>query len=103
MNFIRVVSRKIPNSCGCDIIPLYVNQLSENVKTQDGFLGSHSFWDLKTEEIYSMSDWKSIDHWNKWIESETRNSIKKQFETSIKDEQFQYFLKRKNQNDIFLL
>jgi hypothetical protein len=52
---IRILCRKIPKR-GVDF-PRLINQLSEQVQSQPGFIRSESFWDSRGD-ITSMSDYK---------------------------------------------
>lgn len=102
-NFVRIISKKIPTEKYCNIIPMYVNSLSESVKNQNGFISSHSFWNVENDMIYSMSDWKTLKDWEDWHGSGSRNEIFENYKNSIKSESCEIFYKRKHKNDFFLL
>ena len=102
-NFIRIISKKIPKDKYCNVIPMYVNSLSESVKNQNGFISSHSFWNVENVMIYSMSDWKTLKDWEDWHGSDSRNEIFENYKNSIKSESYEIFYKRKHKNDFFLL
>ena len=85
------------------MIPLYVNRLSKTVKHQDGFLNCSSFWNSDKTEIYSMSDWKTVEDWKAWYYSPDRKIIRNQFLGTIDREEYAIFYKQKDKEDLFLL
>ena len=85
---IKIISNKIAKehlSTGSRTLFIdYTNILSEISKTQPGFISSNSYWKNPLEyntdqtiEITSISEWKSINDWKSWYNSELRqlNSI----------------------------
>ena len=97
---IRILCRKIPKSGGdCCMFPQLINQLTEKVQSQPGFIRSESFWDSRGD-ITSMSDWKSKAHWERWYTSTERT---KMVEGVIKDDSYQSFIKKHPNFNVFLL
>lgn len=101
--FVRIICKKVSIEKYCSITPIYVNHLSEVVKSQKGFIYSDSFWGKKSNIIYSMSDWDSLSDWERWFYSNTRKEIYENYRNSISYENYELFYKRKHKNDIFLL
>lgn len=88
----------------------YTNILSETAKNQTGFISSNSYWKNPLEnhtdqkiEIISISEWKSIDDWNSWYNSESRQQINNKYSKIIDEEKFNVLLKKTPSDDIFLL
>ena len=91
----------------------YANTLSEKAKNHPGFISTNSYWKNRMEipendeisklEIVSISNWKSIDDWNDWLDSETRKKIKSSYTDIIGSESFNILNKRSPTDDTFLL
>tara|TARA_E500000178_G_scaffold348984_2_gene405058 strand:- start:1749 stop:2096 length:348 start_codon:yes stop_codon:yes gene_type:complete len=88
----------------------YTNRLSETAKNQKGFISSNSYWknNLNTHEvcefqIVSISNWNRLDDWNNWLKSKERKEVSDRFKEIKCDEKFDILLKKKNNDDIFLL
>jgi heme-degrading monooxygenase HmoA len=97
---IRILCRKIPKrGVDCNEFQRLINQLSEKVQSQPGFIRSESFWDSRGD-ITSMSDWKSKAHWEMWYTSAERTKI---VDGIIKDGSYQSFIKKHPNYNIFLL
>ena len=98
---IRILCRKIPKrGVDCCEFPRLINQLTEKVQSQPGFIRSESFWDSRGH-ITSMSDWKSKAHWEMWYTSTERDEMVDG--VIIKDDSYQTFIKKHPNFDIFLL
>ena len=54
-------------------------------------------------EIISISEWQSIQDWNKWYYSELRKNINNNYKNIINKEDFHLLLKKTSIDDIFLL
>ena len=88
----------------------YTNKLSETAKYQNGFISSESFWknDIfdyysKNYQIVSISNWNNIADWNRWYKSSERKFITDKFNELDCKEEYNILLKKKNNDDIFLL
>ena len=99
---IRVISRKAP-LCTSVNFGLYVNRLSELVQTQPGFIKSESFWCRDSDNIFSMSDWESEKHWEKWFKSKERREVVHAHRDCVKDEHFHTFHKTNHKFHSFFL
>lgn len=53
-------------------------------------------------KLITISDWKSKESWDKWINSYERSQISKEFEDVKREEKFNRIF-TKNVNDMFLL
>ena len=89
---IRVISRKMPLGTSVNF-GLYVNKLSELVKKQPGFIKSESFWRRDSDNIFSMSDWNTERHWEKWLKSEERREVIRAHRNYVQEEHFHTFHK----------
>jgi len=89
----------------------YTNNLSDVARTQQGFISSTSYWKNPIDyncfnqkiEIISISEWQSIQDWNKWYYSELRKNINNNYKNIINKEDFHLLLKKTSIDDIFLL
>ena len=88
----------------------YVNNLSELAKTRDGFIQSNSYWKQNIHctnkeiiETVSISEWKSIEDWQKWKNSIERVKVYNQYKDVIELEEFSILQKKTPTDDIFLL
>lgn len=91
----------------------YANNLGEQAKNHPGFISSSSYWkntinfpnDEETckLEIVSISNWKSIDDWNNWFNSQKRQKIRNSYDDIIENETFNLLNKRTIKDDTFLL
>lgn len=100
---IRIVSRKVPITNSIDF-SLYVNKLSDKVKSQPGFISSTSFWCRESDNIFSMSDWETEKDWEKWKTSECRRKIYREFSKTVQEEHYHTFYKtNKRFSNLFLL
>ena len=87
--------------------------LREQAKNHPGFISSSSYWkntinfpnDEETckLEIVSISNWKSIDDWNNWFNSQKRQKIRNSYDDIIENETFNLLNKRTVKDDTFLL
>ncbi len=89
---IRVISRKVPLGTSVNF-GLYDNKLSELVKKQPGFIKSESFWCRDSDNIFSMSDWDTERHWEKWLKSEERREVIHAHRKYVQEEHFHTFHK----------
>ena len=87
----------------------YSNALTECAQKSPGFISSKSYFSEKIEinekdkiKIITISDWKSKDCWDKWINSNERSQISKEFQNIKRKEKFNRLF-TKNVNDIFLM
>lgn len=88
----------------------YTNILSEAAKNHSGFISSNSYWKNPLEtyteqkiEIVSISEWKSLQDWENWYNSEKRKEINNKYIKIIEEEKFNVLLKKTPLDDIFLL
>tara|TARA_B100000161_G_C33514951_1_gene398250 strand:+ start:727 stop:1080 length:354 start_codon:yes stop_codon:yes gene_type:complete len=117
MSIIRIISKKIlrPEFSRVSFIE-YTNELSENAKSQEGFIKSNSYWKTSLESsnkiifekaerltIISISEWNELSDWDKWFRSELRNNIHLKYKKIIEDEQFSLLKKKVVNEDVFLL
>lgn len=113
---IRIISKKITKSNN-GFIPRtrfteYTNSLSEFAKKSPGFVSSNSYWETQIEstdnpeesiKIISISEWKTLNDWNKWYQSMEREKIHTQYKDIIDSETFFLLNKKAPTDDIFLL
>lgn len=107
MNNIKILISKTfkPNKIDCannfilstpiiDHICQYSNLITTNASNSNGFIKSQSYWDLggnkidddnddfllnNTNRIITLSEWESIEDWNKWFNSDIRININNKF------------------------
>jgi len=61
----------------------YVNEINKVIKElrfgamdQEGYITGETMWDHEDPfRVVIVSNWRSIDHWNKWKNSDLRKSI----------------------------
>ena len=87
---IRIVSRKVPIS-NATAVHMYLRSLTEKVKSQPGFITSMIFQCRDTDNIFSMSDWESENHWKVWRDSEHRKRIQREFRRDVQEEHYHAF------------
>ena len=112
MNYIKVISRKLPKASVSrgDFID-FSNRLTSAAHNQDGYIKSCSYWDVKNSlsvfdndfKLYTLSDWESVDYWEKWLESENRKAVHNISGNPVKEVDHIILYKRLPFNDIFLL
>ena len=100
---IRVISRKVPLGNSVNF-GLYVNKLSELVQKQPGFIKTESFWCRESDNIFSMSDWQTEKHWEKWLTSDERREVIRAHRNFVQEEHFHTFHKTNSKfHNFFLL
>ena len=113
---VRIISKKITKSNN-GFTPRtrfieYTNSLSEFAKKSPGFVSSNSFWETQIEsteqpelsiKIISISEWETLNDWNKWFQSYERAKIHAQYKDIIDSETFSLLNKKLPTDDIFLL
>tara|TARA_B100001093_G_scaffold479530_1_gene508586 strand:- start:1032 stop:1370 length:339 start_codon:yes stop_codon:yes gene_type:complete len=112
MNYIKVISRKLPvaSITRGDFID-FSNRLTSAAYKQQGFIKSCSYWDVKNSletfdndfRLYTLSEWESIDDWEKWLESKNREDVHNISGNPVKEVDHTILYKRLPFNDIFLL
>ena len=87
----------------------YSNALTECAKRSSGFISSKSYFSEEMGlnekdkiKIITISDWKNKGSWDKWINSNERSQISKDFEDVKRKENFNRLF-TKDINDIFLM
>ena len=66
----------------------YVNEINKVIKEirfgamdQEGYITSETMWDHEDPfRVVIVSNWRSITYWNKWKNSDLRESIEQKFE-----------------------
>jgi heme-degrading monooxygenase HmoA len=66
----------------------YVNEINKIIKEtrfaamdQEGYITSETMWDYEDPfRIVIVSNWRRIEYWNKWKNSDLRKSIEQKFE-----------------------
>ena len=108
---IKIISKKIlkPTFSRIGLIN-YTNDLSIQVRVQDGFISSKSFWKVPINDCYdkkliviSISKWDTINDWNKWFNSKNRNIIHSNYKDIIQKETFSILNEKSDTDDMFLL
>ena len=90
----------------------YTNELSEKARHQEGFISSNSYWKTplsgfdKTDNdliIISISEWKNMNYWNQWFQSNERTEIYDKHKHIVESEDFSILKKKIANDDMFLL
>jgi len=87
---IRIVSRKVPIK-NAAAVRVYLRSLTEKVKSQPGFITSVIFQCRDTDNIFSMTDWESENHWKVWKDSVHRKKIQRDFKCDVQEEHYHTF------------
>ena len=66
----------------------YVNEINKIIKEtrfaamdQEGYITSETMWDYEDPfRVVIVSNWRRIEYWNKWKNSDLRKSIEQKFE-----------------------
>ena len=69
----------------------HVNEIKKMLKEvrydamdHDGYISSETMWDYDNPlRVVVASNWRSIENWNHWLNSDLRKSIEKKFENSL--------------------
>jgi len=80
----------------------YVNEINKIIKEsrfaatdQEGYITSETMWDYENPfRVVIVSNWRKMEYWNKWKNSELRKSI---------EQKFQDFLVGETEYEIFSL
>ncbi len=72
----------------------YVHEINKVIKEirfsafdQEGYITSETMWAHEDPfRVVIVSNWRSIAHWNKWKNSDLRESIEQKFEKFLEDE-----------------
>jgi len=80
----------------------YVNEINKIIKEirfaaidQEGYITSETMWDREDPlRVVIVSNWRRIEYWNKWKNSDLRRSI---------DQKFKEFLSGETEYEIFSL
>ena len=114
---IKILCRKIPNIIvnknynylKNDRFFEYCNTLTKNVKKQNGFIKSETFYDqmlssinMELNSVLTISEWDNFNSWNTWYESEKRNKIRNLYNDIIDDEIIS-ILRKDFDDQVFLL
>ena len=98
---IRILTTKIGHNKN---ILNYVVELAKEVSKQEGFIKTNKYWKISNEPtIITMTDWESKIAWQRWFHSYERSDIHKKYANDIKKEKYIILMKKKDNNDIFLL
>ena len=115
MNRVCIITTKIPKITSVNLCNLieYQNQLTNSAKTFPGYVDSMSYWkqnnnisynkQISYKKICNISEWESLDDWNYWLSSESRNHLQKKYNESVKSENVEILYQRHNFCDIPLL
>ncbi len=72
----------------------YVNEINKVIKEirfgamdQEGYITSETMWEHEDPfRVVIVSNWRSIENWNKWKNSNLRGSIEQEFEEFLDGE-----------------
>jgi len=72
----------------------YVNEINKIIKEirfaamdQDGYITSETMWDYDDPfRVVIVSNWRRIEYWNKWKNSDLRKSIEQKFKEFLSGE-----------------
>jgi heme-degrading monooxygenase HmoA len=72
----------------------YVNEINKVIKEirfgamdQEGYITSETMWDHEDPyRVVIASNWRSIENWNKWKNSDLRKSLEQKLEEVLIDE-----------------
>ena len=72
----------------------YVNEINKVIKEirfgamdQEGYITSETMWDHEDPfRVVIVSNWRRIEYWNKWKNSDLRKSIEQKFQKFLSDE-----------------
>ena len=113
MNYIKVISRKIPiTSITRGEFIDFSNRLTSAAHSHNGFIKSCSYWDVKDSlsttlyndfKLYTFSEWESEECWKKWLNSESRKDVHKRSGDPVKSVEHTILYKKLPFNDTFLL
>ncbi len=87
MSICVIIQRKVDDKkIASQLAPLIV-RLRSQASIQPGYIMDQSFASLDSEgEYLVVSIWDAMDAWNRWKNSEQRQSIQKQIDTLIGEE-----------------
>jgi len=98
---IRIIATKIGRN---HEILNYVNALTKEVCKQEGFIETSKFWKICDDPtIVTITDWESKLAWHRWLHSHERVEILKNYSSVVENEKHDILMKKKDNNDIFLL
>jgi antibiotic biosynthesis monooxygenase (ABM) superfamily enzyme len=125
MNRMCIITTKIPKITSVNFYNLidYQNELTTVVNSFPGYLDSVSYWkqtnemtrindqhippqtttDRSYNTICNISNWESLEGWNNWVISDTRNNLKKKYSENVENEHHAFLYQRYNFNDTSLL
>ena len=70
-----LIKRKVPESKGREMIPLF-RQMRSLAMNQDGYISGETLRNLNNPEEYIViSSWQSSEDWTKWLNSRERQGI----------------------------
>ncbi len=72
----------------------YLNEIHNVIKDarygamdQEGYLSSETMWDHEDPfRVVIVSNWRSVEHWKKWKNSDLRKSIEQKLQEFLSDE-----------------
>ena len=112
MSKIRILSEKVLlNNYYSQKFINYSNTLTDVAKKSNGFISSKSYFvdninlhkiNDNPIKIITISEWKNIDAWNKWKNSQDRKNVSESFKDLERTEEFKILYDR-TINDTFLL
>ena len=101
---IRIISRKIGKNRN---IVKYIDALKNELVKCEGFIKMEKYYNISTQRDYSFiitTDWETKIARDRWyFGSSERSQIYKKYKNDIELENFEFLVKKKDNNDIFLL
>jgi len=113
MNYIKVISRKLPKSSITrgEFID-FSNRVTAAAHNHPGFIKSCSYWDVKNSlstiydnnfQLFTLSEWESEIDWETWLKSSNRQEAHKNSYDPVKKVEHTILYKKLPFNDTFLL
>lgn len=97
---IRVLTNRTIKSNNLVSAKTQLNELYKTVKINKGFINAKSYIDIEQENILTISDWSSKYEWDKWLDSNERNSTLNNYKSTS---QITHKVLYKLKDEIFLL
>ena len=100
---IRIISRKIGRNYN---LINYINALNDELIIYEGFIKTDKYWEMNTKHTHSLfviTDWESKIARDRWFHSHERLNIFDKYKKDIQSEDFEFLVKKKDNNDMFLL
>ena len=97
---IRVLTNRTVKSNNLVSAKTQLNELYKTVKINKGFINAKSYIDIDQKNILTISDWSSKYEWDKWLDSNERNSTLNNYKSTS---QITHKVLYKLKDEIFLL